>query len=47
MEIQIFHYAKSSKKILYKKQKSSRCHNSITNLKFQRKPKYYLFKILI
>jgi len=35
------------KKILEKKPNPSRYHNSITNLKFQHKPKYNISKILI
>jgi hypothetical protein len=35
------------KKILEKKPNPSRYHNSITNLKFQHKPKYIFSKILI
>jgi len=40
------------KNIIFKKsskrnQNSSRYHNSVTNLKFQHKPKYHLSKILI
>jgi hypothetical protein len=34
-------------KILSKKPNPSRYYNSITNLKFQHKPKYYLSKTLI
>jgi hypothetical protein len=48
MEIQIFHHAKilSSKKSSKRYQNPSRYHNSITNLKFQHKPKYRPSKIL-
>jgi hypothetical protein len=44
MEIQIFQHAKNIifQKILLKKSKSLRYHNSITNLKFQHKPKYHI-----
>jgi len=34
------------KKVLLKNQNPSRHYNSITNLKFQHKPKYHLSKIL-
>jgi len=49
METQIFHHAKN---IIFKKsskinQNPSRYYNSITNLKFQHKPKYHVSKILI
>jgi hypothetical protein len=49
VETQIFHHVKN---ILFKKpsktnQNPSRYYNSITNLKFQHKPKYHLSKILI
>jgi hypothetical protein len=49
MEIEIFHHAKilSSKKSSKRNQNPSRYHNSITNLKFQHKPKYHLSKILV
>jgi len=48
METQIFHHAKN---IIFKKssernQNPSRYYNSVTNLKFQHKPKYHLSKIL-
>jgi len=46
METQIFHHAKN---IIFKKfskinQNPSRYYNSITNLKFQHKPKYIIFQ---
>jgi hypothetical protein len=47
MKIQIFHHAKiySLKKPSKRNQNHSQYHNSIiTNLKFQHKPKYHLFK---
>ncbi len=47
METQIFHHAKiyqSSKNPLKEYQNPSRYYNSITNLKFQHKPKCHLFK---
>jgi hypothetical protein len=49
METQIFHHAKisSSKNPLKRNQNPSRYYNSITDLKFQHKPKYHLSKILI
>jgi len=40
-------YTQSSKKPFKKNQNPSRYHSSITNLKFQYKPKYHLPKILI
>jgi len=40
-------YNKSSKKSSKRNQNPSRYYNSITNLKFQLKPKYHLSKILI
>ncbi len=49
METQIFHHAKiylSFKKSSKRNQNPSRYYNSITNLKFQHKPKYHLSKIL-
>jgi hypothetical protein len=49
MEIQIFHHAKiySSKKSSKGNQNPSRYHNSMTNFKFQHKPKNHLSKILL
>jgi hypothetical protein len=49
MKTQIFHHAKilSSKNPFKKTKKPSRYHSSITNLKFQHKPRYHLSKILI
>jgi hypothetical protein len=47
METQIFHHAKtylSFKKSSKRNQNPSRYYNSITNLKFQHKPKYHLSK---
>jgi hypothetical protein len=48
MEIQVFHHAKiySSKKSSKSNQNLSRYYNSLTNLKFQHKPKYKGSKIL-
>jgi hypothetical protein len=49
MEIPIFHHAKNiifRKKIYERNQTPSKYHNSITNPKFQHKPKYHLSKIL-
>jgi len=47
----LFHHAKIypifKKKSSKRNQKISRYYNSITNLKFQHKPKYHLSKILI
>jgi len=49
MQIQMFHHAKieSSKKSSKRNQNPSRNHNSITNLKFQHKPKYLEILIYI
>jgi hypothetical protein len=49
IETQIFHHAKNIifKKTSERNQNPSRYYNSITNLKFQHKPKYHLSKILI
>ncbi len=50
METQIFHHAKKIiilKKSSKRNQNPSRFYNSVTNLKFQHKPKYHLSKILI
>jgi hypothetical protein len=49
MEIQTFHHVKiqSSKNPSKRNQNPSRYHNSITNLKFQHKPKYHISKILV
>jgi hypothetical protein len=51
METQIFHHAKKIKifrKSSKRNQNPSRYYyNSITNLKFQHKPKYHLSRILI
>jgi hypothetical protein len=49
MEIQIFHHAKYNlqKNPLKENQNPSRYHNSVTNLKFQHKPKYHLSKIFL
>jgi hypothetical protein len=46
MKTQIFHHAKiqSSKNPLKQNQNPSRYYNSITNLKFQHKPKYIIFQ---
>jgi hypothetical protein len=49
METQILHHAKisSSNKSSERNQDPSTYYNSITNLKFQHKPKYHLSKLLI
>ncbi len=49
METQIFHLAKikNFKKSCKRNQIPSRYYNSVTNLKFQHKPKYNLSKVLI
>jgi hypothetical protein len=50
METQIFHHAKlsqSSKNALKETKSLQDIINSITNLKFQHKPKYHLSKILM
>jgi hypothetical protein len=49
METQIFHHEKNIifKKSSEKTQNPSRYYDSITDLKFQHKPKYHLSKILI
>jgi hypothetical protein len=48
MKIQIFHHEKNKfnlqKNPLKRNQNPSKYHNSITNLKFQHKPKYHLLK---
>jgi hypothetical protein len=52
MKIQIFHHAKNiiipkKKKSSKRNQNPSRYLNSITNLKFEHKPKYHLSKTLV
>jgi len=49
MKTQISHHAKNIifKKSFKRNQNPSRYYNSITNLKFEHKPKYHLSKIFI
>ncbi len=48
MKTQIFHPAKNNlQKTSKRNQNPSRYYNSITNFKFQHKPKYRLSKILL
>jgi hypothetical protein len=48
-KLKLFHHEKiySSKKSSKRNQNPSRYYNSVTDLKFQHKPKYHLSKILI